>query len=188
MAASDEHPALAHIEKALADSYRKEIDQEENVWRSLPFFAATLALQMAALVQILGKLPDPKLWNGMAAMGCLAMVALCTIAALGFVASSIYLASFDYISTEPELLEYTWSLIQFEYELTDHELEGKFSAILELKRELARQYARATHHNRQINSRRMRRRSIAGLLVLTSVFCTVLLVIFTFWHYPMPVP
>ncbi|HEY8288257.1 MAG TPA: hypothetical protein VIG49_03240, partial [Acetobacteraceae bacterium] len=39
---------LDHIEKTLADAYRKEIDQEENVWRSLPFFAATLALQLAA--------------------------------------------------------------------------------------------------------------------------------------------
>lgn len=44
-------PILDHIGKTLADQYRKEIDQEENVWRSLPFFAATLALQVAALAQ-----------------------------------------------------------------------------------------------------------------------------------------
>jgi hypothetical protein len=54
----DEPPALAYIERTLADSYRKEIDQEENVWRSLPFFAATLALQLAALSQIIDKLPE----------------------------------------------------------------------------------------------------------------------------------
>jgi hypothetical protein len=47
-----EHPALGHIEKFLADTYRKEIDQEENVWRSLPFFAATLALELAALFNL----------------------------------------------------------------------------------------------------------------------------------------
>ena len=34
---------LAHIEQTLAESYRKEIDQEENLWRSLPFFAAILS-------------------------------------------------------------------------------------------------------------------------------------------------
>lgn len=28
---------LDHVEKAFADSYRKEIDQEENIWRSLRF-------------------------------------------------------------------------------------------------------------------------------------------------------
>jgi hypothetical protein len=54
---NDEPPALAHIEKTLADSYRREIDQEENIWRSLPFFAATLALQMAALFQMIDKFP-----------------------------------------------------------------------------------------------------------------------------------
>lgn len=50
---------LDHIEKTLADAYRKEIDQEENVWRSLPFFAATLALQLAAMFQIVDRLPQP---------------------------------------------------------------------------------------------------------------------------------
>jgi hypothetical protein len=35
---------LDHLEKIFGDAYRKEVDQEENVWRSLPFFAATLAL------------------------------------------------------------------------------------------------------------------------------------------------
>jgi hypothetical protein len=52
-----QHPALTHIEKTLADAYRKEIDQEENVWRSLPFFAATLALQLAAIFQVITRLP-----------------------------------------------------------------------------------------------------------------------------------
>lgn len=48
---------LDHIEKTLADAYRKEIDQEENIWRSLPFFAATLALELGAIYQIAGHLP-----------------------------------------------------------------------------------------------------------------------------------
>jgi len=46
-------PALLdHLEKTFADAYRKEIDQEENIWRSLPFFAATLALQLAVISAI----------------------------------------------------------------------------------------------------------------------------------------
>ncbi len=45
-------PLLDHLEQTFADSYRKEIDQEENVWRSLPFFVATLALQPAGLAQV----------------------------------------------------------------------------------------------------------------------------------------
>jgi hypothetical protein len=49
--------SLDHIGQTLADAYRKEIDQEENVWRSLPFFAATLALELGAINQIAGHLP-----------------------------------------------------------------------------------------------------------------------------------
>ena len=44
-------PLLEQLERTLADSYKREIEAEENVWRSLPFFAATLALQFAGLAQ-----------------------------------------------------------------------------------------------------------------------------------------
>ena len=43
---------LDHLEKTFADAYRKKIDQEEDVWGSLPFFAATFALQLAGLAQV----------------------------------------------------------------------------------------------------------------------------------------
>ncbi|MSP01114.1 MAG: hypothetical protein EXR07_08720 [Acetobacteraceae bacterium] len=46
-----------HIEKTLADAYRKEIEQEENIWCSLPFFAAAQALELGAIYQIAGHLP-----------------------------------------------------------------------------------------------------------------------------------
>jgi hypothetical protein len=46
------NPLSDYLEKTFADAYRKEIDQEENIWRSLPFFAATLALQLTAVAQI----------------------------------------------------------------------------------------------------------------------------------------
>jgi high-affinity Fe2+/Pb2+ permease len=46
-------PALLdHLEKTASDNYRKEIDQEENVWRTLPFFVAALAVEVAALTQV----------------------------------------------------------------------------------------------------------------------------------------
>jgi hypothetical protein len=47
---------LDHIEKTFADAYRKEIDQEENIWRSLPFFAATLAFELATQLRMVDRL------------------------------------------------------------------------------------------------------------------------------------
>jgi hypothetical protein len=96
-------------------------------------------------------------------------------------ATSIYLQKFDYVAREPALLAYAQELIQYElgqYEQgqSDHEQPDSFSALVTLKTELARQYAKGADHNRGINKRRERRRSIAGLAALGSVLTTVFLV------------
>ncbi len=87
---NDETPALAYIEKTLADSYRREIDQEENIWRSLPFFAATLALQMATLFQMIDKFPGLVSPVGWAAASLLVTALLLDVVSLGFLGASIY--------------------------------------------------------------------------------------------------
>src|ERR1700723_2086573 len=90
---------LDHIEKTLVDSYRKEIDQEENVWRSLPFFAATISFQVAALSQALWRLPpsgSPGAWWD--AIVALTLGALLMIVAIAFLAFSIAPATFSYVS------------------------------------------------------------------------------------------
>jgi hypothetical protein len=179
----DEPPALAYIEKTLADSYRKEIDQEENVWRSLPFFAATLVLQLAALFQMIDKIPGPTTVLGLVSVSLLALAGVSTLVSLGFLAASIYMQSFDYIAKEPALLHYAQGLIRDEQASENRTEEDPFSALVTLKTEIARQYAQATDHNRQINKRRERLRSIAGLAALFSVVITVLLVATAYAHY-----
>jgi hypothetical protein len=183
MTAADEPPALAYIERTLADSYRKEIDQEENVWRSLPFFAATLALQLAALFQVIDRLPNPATSMGLLSLVLLVGAGACTLIALGFLAASIYPAKFDYVAREPALLDYANRLIQQEEGAENADQDNPFSALVTLKREIARQYAESADHNRQINKRRERRRSVAGLAALGSVLMTVLLVATSYAHY-----
>src|ERR1700723_1883062 len=94
---------LDHIEQTLADAYRKEIDQEENIWRSLPFFAATIAFQFAAISHVLLRLPnkaDGAWWDVSAAT---VLAGLCILAALWFLALSISPDRFTYVSDEPLL-------------------------------------------------------------------------------------
>ncbi len=58
-------------------------------------------------------------------------------------------------------------------------------ALATLKKVLARQYANATHHNRQINQRRALWRSMAGLATLIAVLAILALVaITTAYHIP----
>lgn len=182
MSTDDEPPALAYIERTLAESYRKEIDQEENVWRSLPFFAATLALQLAALFQIIDKLPQPETPLGRLSLLLLAGAGSCTLTSLAFLAASIYPAKFNYVARETALLTYARQLIR-EEEAEAAAPDDRLSALVTLKSEVARQYAEAADHNRQINKRRDRRRSVAGLAALGSVLMTVLLVATAYAHY-----
>jgi len=163
-----------HIEKTVADAYRKEIDQEENVWRSLPFFAATLALQLAAIFQILDRIPseDHNIYSARAAQILLVLASILSLAAIVFLFRSILLADFRYVAPEPDLLEYSRGLDQDE----QADSSQKFDAEAELKWTLATQYADATHNNRQINQRRALQRSIAGMFTLSSVLSTIALV------------
>ncbi len=166
------HPALNHIEKTRADAYRKEIDQEENIWRSLPFFAATLALQLAVVVQTTQRfaaLQGVWMWTGRA---LLVAAGVHSLLALVFLARSIALARFRYVAPEPDLLAYAKALVEDERNdagvATAHTVET-------LKLALVDQYAIATQHNRRINNHRQWCRSVADLLTLASVLGTLLL-------------
>jgi hypothetical protein len=178
-----EHPALSHIEKTLADAYRKEIDQEENIWRSLPFFAATLALQLAALFQLTTRLPPAGTWAGWISGGLLTLTGLLMFVALLLLAASIAPTRFRYISREPLLFHYTEDLIRAERAARDQGETDAIDALVLLKGELAHQYAVATDHNRRINKRRELIRAFAGLFVIASVLTTLFLVGTTFTYY-----
>ena len=178
-----EPPALAHIEKTLADSYRKEIDQEENTWRSLPFFAATLALQLAALFQLLDRLPPLGTGLGWAALALLVISVACSVVALSILAASIYPAKFQYIAKDADLLDYALKLIRDEQDPANLAQAEPMNPLVTLKGTLAWQYSVATDHNRQINKRREKRRSIAGLATIAAVVSTLMLVAVTFAYY-----
>ena len=175
--------ALAHIEKTLSDSYRKEIDQEENIWRSLPFFAAILALQLAALFQVIERIPP----GGGSAVGVFRVLVAVSVAsslsALAVLAWSIFPAKFEYIARDSALLDYALGLIEDERDPANVAQAVPVVALHTLKENLAKQYARATDHNRRINKARELRRSIAGLLTICAVMSTLVLVGATFATY-----
>jgi hypothetical protein len=177
----------SHIERTLADAYRKEIDQEENIWRSLPFFAATIAFQLAALFNTVERLPARTTWPGVVALALLAIAAAATVVALAFLAASIFPSTFRYIAPEPDLLAYATGLDEDAAAAIAAGTGGAADPETILKLTLAHQYALATDHNRRINQRRARWRSIAGLATLASVLITIALVVLVVLSYiPMP--
>ncbi len=173
------HEALSHIEKTLADSYRKEIDQEENVWRSLPFFATTVALQLATIAQFIGRLPALKSQYSWMPLSLLAGTAVMMGVAVALLFACIFPAKFTFISKESELLQFAQDLITYERSLPAATVTSpptSFDALETLKLALAQQYGATTVHNRKINELRELFRALAGLAIVLSMLTTLMFV------------
>ena len=98
------HPLIDYLEKTFGDAYRKEVDQEENVWRTLPFFAATMALQVAALVPQREWVMHAAGRVFIAAVVLLAAAGAATSAALCLLALSVWPPDYRRVMREPEIL------------------------------------------------------------------------------------
>lgn len=171
-------PLLDHLEKTFAEAYRKEIDQEENVWRSLPFFAATLALQLAALAQVRDWVTGAAGFLLVIATILLALAGVATLAAIALLALSVWPAEFQYVGREPAFRYYAETV---RVQATNAANAGtpqqvSETALRTVKAALAEQYATAADNNRIINQARARWRTRAGLATLTSVFAVLVLV------------
>ena len=169
-------PELDYLEKLFGDAYRREIDQEENVWRTLPFFAATLALQLAGLAQVrdwVTGVGGVLFWITLVLLG---ITALATFAALLFLAESIWPAKFRYVTSEPDLQDYMEKVRVGAAAGSTTAIEASAASVLAARAVMVEQYAVGAAHNRAINQRRANRRTRAGLATLASVLAVLVLV------------
>jgi hypothetical protein len=173
---------LDRLETLFAEQYRREIEQEENVWRSLPFFSATLAVEVAILGQAAPLLLSVS--GGLAAFVGLvgASLALLILGVLQALLQSIRRQPFSYISAEGELLDYASRL---EAVIDPADPAGPQEVARLLQRRLLEQYRAANEANRRINERRGQARARAGVLLLASIVATLALVGVTLTHQVM---
>lgn len=171
-------PLIDYLEKTFSDAYRKEVEQEENVWRSLPFFAATLALQLAALGWVRDWIPVEAGWVRYAGFGLLGVAALATLWALGCLALAMWPMDYERPLPEPgilaQLTDATWS--QTRGLRPGDQVEVSAMLLRELKVDLIDDYAAITVRNRKLNERRTRRRRDAGMATLLSLTIELALV------------
>ena len=169
-------PEIDYLEKLFGEAYRREIDQEENVWRSLPFFAATLALQLAGLAQIRDWVGGAGGWPFWLSLSLLAAAALATLAALVFLAQSILPARFRYVASELELQSYLETVRATAVANGSSAEDATQAAVLAARTVMIQQYALGASSNRLINQGRANRRTRAGLATLASVLAVLVLV------------
>jgi hypothetical protein len=176
---------LSHIEKALADGYRKEIDQAEHIWRSLPFFATTLALQFATVSQTLTHWPTHGTGPWLDSVGCTVLiVASSSVTILLLMWSILWLQQpTTYIAPEPEILDYATALNATQSQTVSGGQLASESPLDTLKGYLAVQYANATYANRLEYKRRAALRSYAAVALLISTGATLFLLSIVLLNY-----
>ncbi len=172
---AEEPAVLTYIEQRFGEAYRLQLAQEESIWRSLPVLAIAASVQLAGLGLAGGQMPARAGITANLALALLGLAGVLTMAALGCLIASIYPRPFEYVASEPELLDYAQTLIQREQAQARLDQEDPFSAVVTLKMEMARQYASAADHNRRINQRREQHRSLAALILLAAMNTSVLL-------------
>lgn len=159
--------ANEYLEGILADSYRREVTQEEDLARSLPSFATALAVLAIFLGVMRPALPGPS-WSffPIAIYSILFILGICAFLAVLFLLGALWPRRFAYLMRESELNTYMRDLRRYyrHTELTLAEVEDAIAA--DVRDTMIEQYAECAICNRANNTQRASARaaSLAALL------------------------
>ncbi len=160
-----------YVERLVAEGYRRELDQDENVVRSLPFFATSLGV-LATAIGLARPAIGPFEWSAMsvAIHAALVATALAILLVLLFLVAATRPRRFETIMEEGALIEFRASLEEY------YMASGAGAATLEeavtadLREEVTQQLARAAAVTRRNNLARLKARGRAVLALLVAIF------------------
>lgn len=149
-----------YLEGVFRDAFKRELESDENVARTLPFFAAALAFAATLYNFIFSRLP-PLAWSpfSITLHLLLGVASVCLVAVVWFLLQAVREREYRIPPKETEQLE--WSA-----ELEEH-FKGEGYApktvadrvVAELRAQMLREYAQAAEHNRQANKPRLQART-----------------------------
>lgn len=167
--------ANEYLEKIAAESYKREVDQEENVVRSLPFVVAAMAL----LVTILG---FAKIYIPVYSINFYPIFVFSILLGVGvsvgisilFLFLTVIPREFRYLSRTSDLQEYARSLRDYYSQLHDVDDIDK-SVVEDIRILMIEQYAIGTTYSQTMNNNRYGARakaftSLVVALALAFVF------------------
>jgi hypothetical protein len=173
------------------DFYRQEIAAEEDVHRTLPFFATTLGLTIAALSVVAGQVPTlgaaaigcPIVsdfgrriscsWPVILIGGCLAAASILAMGVLWLLARATARQGYRRIGPEAAHLQRAKDLFAYQRGLGLAEELADFAVVADLRQQLLEDLAEILPANRRLTERRYRHRARAVALLLWSLFCVL---------------
>lgn len=170
-----------YLEKIVAASYAREIDQEENIFRTLPFAATALAIIFTFMVFIKSDVPNRAIGIYPILIWILLFLFWLVIAfSLVFLWLAVSPKSLQFLSPPNELYRYVTELRNY-YRASGTPLDQIERRVVEDTRTLMiEQYTLGAVHNQGINVRRLRARTrafqglIAALIVALATVAIVL--------------
>lgn len=143
---------------AFAEAYKREADQDESVWRSLPFFATSLTLYGAILGYVATKLPPITLSIfSIAAYILLAASATSLVISFGWLWYSVHSRRYRQIPLETDTLTFARGLEAYYGAVGRPDVDEVVKA--DLQNYWIDQFSAAVAHNRKLNESRLESRS-----------------------------
>jgi hypothetical protein len=160
-----------YLEEVLKDCFERELDVDENVARTLPFFAAAFAFAGPMFTYIIAELPPSGGVLGVVLRIMLAAAAVSACIVLGNLFRAVRRRDYKIPPSEPELVQYAKQLKEA-YQLTG--LTPKFVQLRtkeKLRELMVRHYADDTAHNRRVNAPKLKARAegFTWLVIMLSI-------------------
>jgi O-antigen/teichoic acid export membrane protein len=145
---------MEYIEEFVADGFKREIDQEENGARSLPFFATSLAVLVAIIGAVHSSLP-PLSWAVYAAAtwALLGALGVFVLVAIGYLWRAV--RKRDFICPMPETGLREWAEALRGYYGATGSTDPDRDTLKDVRAALINQQAKAAANNRTVNARRV---------------------------------
>lgn len=167
-----------YLEKLVAARHKEQLDQEENVWRSLPFFATSLGV-LVAFVGIVRPLIPAWSWPLSPAAGILYVFLLLLVASLFGVLYFLAVAAKQRRITEEagedELLAYASGIVDFYDETPLTEEQAEQAMIEDLRSITIRQLADIAMVRRSHNEARHQARGRAFFGLILALVCALII-------------
>lgn len=159
-----------HLEKVLEGAFKREYEQDENVVRSLPFFATALGVVVAIFGQLVARVPGAQPWRTIAAF-LLALAAFAFGRTLWCLFQTVRARTYQIPPNELTLIAWCEDLRDFYIangkSLADAEIEVK----ADLQKEMVMIYANSASYNRPVNQQKTahRTRGLTWLIILLTL-------------------
>lgn len=167
-----------YLEKYFADAYKRELDKEENVVRSLPMFAAALAFVAASLGSVHGSLPKLACAPFPLTIWAILVLLLCCVGiAFVYLFKIVRFNAFHYVPREDEMATYARQLR--DHYAAEGMQEGDEAVVADLRRHLIETLSKAVVNNRGVLHRKEIARGRAVQALSASIALTFVLVVAT---------